>query len=537
MDQFTRETWIRRTKLAAAILLLDVSVTFHNIWPTPAIKWTGELSVELAICLAALAIVSGRLGPPSRAALAWLSAIWPALVIGRYADVTAPALYGREVNLFWDLRNVSAVAAMFASAAPLWLILLTLMAAALVLVLLYAMSRWAFGRIGEAMAQPRERTATLWLAAAAVALFATQAASERVPRVPGFAAPVTQTYAHQVRLVRDALSADSRSLAPSPAMDSDLALVKGADVFLFFVESYGAVSYERPEFARGLAASRAEFAAAVAATNRHVVSAYVESPTFGGNSWLAHISLLSGVEVRDRDTNALLMTRKRDTLATAFARQGYRTLALMPGTWQSWPEGAFYGFSDIYGGERLAYRGPQFGWWNIPDQFALAQMDALEVSRQTRAPLFVFFPTVSTHIPFTPTPPYQPDWPRMLTDEPYDEMVLLQAYEQQPDWLDLGPSYVGAMSYVYAAIGGYLRQRADRDFVAIVIGDHQPPSVVSGEGAPWDVPVHVIASRNDVLARLQAHGFRAGLTPARPALSRMHALTPVLLDAFGNREP
>ena len=71
-----------------------------------------------------------------------------------------------------------------------------------------------------------------------------------------------------------------------------------------------------------LTPSRAELEAAIRDTGRDVVSAYVESPTFGGNSWLAHISLLSGVEVRDADTNVLLMTQKRDTLVTAFARHG-----------------------------------------------------------------------------------------------------------------------------------------------------------------------------------------------------------------------
>jgi hypothetical protein len=535
MDQDVRARWIRRTTLAAAVVLLDVSLTFHNIWPTPAIKWTGEISVELAIGIVALVVASRWFGPPSRAALAWLSAIWTGLVIGRYADVTAPALYGRQVNLFWDLRNVSAVASMLARAAPVWLSLLIVVTAALVLFLLYKMARWALGRISGAMADTRERQVLGLLAALALTLFVVQAWSG-FPGVPGFAVPVTQTYGHQVRLVRDALSADSKSIASSPPMDSDLALVKGADVFLFFVESYGAVSYERPAFAKGLAASRAAFDAAIHDTHRDVVSAYVESPTFGGNSWLAHISLLSGIEVRDRDTNALLMTKKRDTLATVFGRHGYRTVALMPGTWQSWPEGVFYGFDDIYGGERLAYNGPQFGWWDISDQFALAKVDALEVSRKASGPLFMFFPTISTHIPFTPTPPYQPDWPRMLTDEPYDETVLERAYDQQPDWLNLGPSYVNAMAYAYAVLGGYLRQHADRDFVAIVIGDHQPPAVVSGEGAPWDVPVHVISSRKALLDRLQAHGFRAGLTPARPSLSRMHALLPVLLDAFGNHE-
>ena len=96
-------------------------------------------------------------------------------------------------------------------------------------------------------------------------------------------------------------------------------------MFLFFLESYGAVSYDRPEFAAELAASRAQLDADIRATGRDVVSAFVESPTFGGDSWLAHISLLTGIEVRDEDTNVLLMAQKRDTLVTAFARSGYRT--------------------------------------------------------------------------------------------------------------------------------------------------------------------------------------------------------------------
>jgi hypothetical protein len=51
-------------------------------------------------------------------------------------------------------------------------------------------------------------------------------------------------------------------------------------------------------------------------------------------------------------------------------------------------------------------------------------------------------------------------------------------------------------------LGGYLRLRADRDFVMVIVGDHQPPAMVSGEGATWDVPVHVITNRTQVLDRL-----------------------------------
>ena len=120
----------------------------------------------------------------------------------------------------------------------------------------------------------------------------------------------------------------------------------------------------------------------------------------------------------------------------------------------------------------------------------------------------------------------------VVTEQPYDQAELQHAWEQQPDWLNLGPSYVHALAYTYETLGGYLRLRTDRDFVMILLGDHQPPAVVSGEGASWEVPVHVIASRRDVLDSLVAQGFQPGLFPHHPATSKMHALLPVLLTAF-----
>ncbi|HEV8346463.1 MAG TPA: hypothetical protein VGQ16_07815 [Vicinamibacterales bacterium] len=524
----------RWAALAAALVFLDASLTFGNVWPTPAIRWRGQLSIELAAGIVALFVATRWFRAPSRAALAWLSALWIPLVIGRYAEVTAPALYGRDVNLYWDLRLMPDVVHMVTRVAPWWLILMVSAMVALCLWLLYRGVRSAIGRVADAACDRTERRALAACAALTIVAFVGERASARDPERLMTPAPVTQTYARQARLLTSALTG-SKSLAESPSMESDFGQVSGADVFLIFIESYGAVSYERPQFAAGLAASRARLDAAIRETHRRVVSAYVESPTFGGGSWLAHLSLLSGIDVRDPDTNALLMTQNRDTLARSFSRRGFRTIALMPGLRQNWPEGTFYGFDEIYGADRLAYRGPEFGWFAIPDQFSLDRLDALEVSRPSRPPLFVFFPTISTHFPFSPTPPYQPDWRRIATARPYDGPDIVRAYAGEPDWKDFGPGYVGAMAYDFATIEGYLRKRADRDFVMILLGDHQPPAAVSGEAAPWDVPVHVIASRTAIIDGLLARGFRAGLTPARPSLARMHALLPVLLDAFGER--
>ena len=198
---------------------------------------------------------------------------------------------------------------------------------------------------------------------------------------------------------------------------------------------------------------------------------------------------------------------------------------------QPWPEGAFYGFDEIYGRDLLEYQGPQFGWWSIPDQYALAKLDALEGARSSRAPLFVVFPTSTTHAPYGPVAPYQPDWSRVLTRDPYDQAEVDRAMAASPDLTNLGPSYVRAMAYEFQSLAGYLREQRD-DRTMIVIGDHQPPAAVSGTDAPWRVPVHVIGPRRRPLHRLLEHGFRPGLEPRLPSIGGMHALVPMLLAAF-----
>jgi hypothetical protein len=530
--------WLRWGTLAAALLVLDASVTFRNLWPTPAVRWNGELSVELAALVACLVLAFRRNGQPSRSLVRGLAAGWVVLIISRYADVTAPALYGREVNLFWDGRRLSAVAAMLFKVASPWVTLAVLAATILIPLALYAAVRRALGRLAVATSRAGERRALGIFTAAALVLFAAQQLLPGMRRIPAFSHPVVATYARQIQLAAAAMSgARTRNIDAPAELRLDLARVRGADVFLIFIESYGAVSFDRPAFASDLAGSRARLADDIHATGRSVVSAFVESPTFGGNSWLAHVSLLSGVEVRDEDTNIQLMKQKRDTLVTAFGRQGYRTLAIMPGLHESWPEGAFYGFNEIYDENRLNYQGPPFGWWSVPDQFVIAKMDGFVAAGGSRAPSFTFFPTTNTHTPFSPTPPYQPDWARVLTDDPFDMPDLQRAWAQEPEWLELGPGYVRAVAYTYETLGGYLRLRSDRDFVMIVLGDHQPPAVVSGEGASWEVPVHVIASRQDILDSLVHQGFRTGLTPAHPAVSRMNELLALLMKAFSNETP
>jgi hypothetical protein len=531
MTMATAGDSVRRAAAAAALLLLNVSVTFENVWPTPAVTWRGGVSAELALVTIVLAPLLGRFGPLTRRAAAALAAGWMLLVCGRYLEVTAPALYGRDINLYWDLRFIPDVAAMIVRVMPPWLVLGLAVAAAAAGWVLHRILRWAFQRVADAIGRRCGRRTIMTGAGAALVLFTLQRLGVPIPL--SFPAPVTHVYAHQLWLIARA-SRGAAALPPTPSMDSSFGLLDATDVFLVFIESYGAVSY-RPDIAAGLAPARAAFGREIAATGRGVVSALVESPTFGGSSWLAHISLVSGVEVRDADTNALLMAQRRDTLVKSFARHRFRTIALMPGLRQQWPEGGFYGFDEIYGADRLAYAGPEFGWFAIPDQFSLARFDALEPSHGAGR-RFVFFPTISTHFPFSPTPPYQPNWDRLFTTRPYDGPDIVRAYAHPPDWTNFTPGYIEALAYDFAVLGGYLGRWPDRRLVMVLIGDHQPPAAVSGRGASWNVPVHVIANESAILDRLRARGFVEGLVPAGQAISRMHLLLPMLLEAFGDHD-
>src|SRR5204863_7381725 len=67
--------WLHGFALVAALLLLDVSLTFHNVWPTPAISWRGVISIELAAYLLG-SIALGWRRRMSGAALQLITAVW-----------------------------------------------------------------------------------------------------------------------------------------------------------------------------------------------------------------------------------------------------------------------------------------------------------------------------------------------------------------------------------------------------------------------------------------------------------------------------
>jgi phosphatidylglycerophosphate synthase len=523
--------------LALALYVLNFALTFHNVWPTPWIETRHELSIEIAVLVLALALYARFFGKVSSRFLTLLALVLTILTIGRYAEVTAPALYGRAVNLYWDAQYLPNVAAMLVEVANPVLLAAIVVVFVAGLVAIFLLLRAALARVAAALEHTAGRRVVGGIALVLVTAFAIGYSRLPVHTLEHFSLPVTRTYWQQAEFIAAAFGeANDPQSVPTgaPLGDFPLPRLGDADVVLHFVESYGATAFDVPEIATVVEPGRAELAAALEASGRDVVSAFVTSPTFGGTSWLAHSSFMTGLDIRSNGVYNLLLTQNRTTLAKRFKDLGYRAVALMPGLRTEWPEGAFYGFDRIYGARALAYEGPEFGWWRVPDQFALARLATLEMSTP-HAPVLVFFATISTHMPFNPVPPYQADWQRVLSADPYDRDRLEAASMGLGDWTNLRPAYAATLAYTFTYVAGFLRANADADLVWIMLGDHQPAANVTGEGARWDVPVHIITSDRAITAALIEHGFTAGLTPTPTSIGPMHELPVLLLEAFGGR--
>ena len=115
----TKAAVLRWVFLAAALAALNASLTFSNLWPTLAIRLNADVSIEFAVCVLALILAHRWLKPrwpgvASPATERCLAVLWVVLILGRYVDVTVRSLYGRDVDLYWDLQFVPDVSAMFA---------------------------------------------------------------------------------------------------------------------------------------------------------------------------------------------------------------------------------------------------------------------------------------------------------------------------------------------------------------------------------------------------------------------------------------
>jgi len=524
---------VGRLAIAAAVgIALNLALTLQNAWPSIWVRAGAGVSVELLALLALIALYL-EWRPALPRWIAWvLAGTLFLLIVGRYVAVTAHALFGRSINVYFDLPQLPAVVSMnAASRSTSEVLVLAALAVAVPLVLLLLL-RFGVGAIASSFADRRVRRPVLALSMVGIVAYTATGLLGINWVGRAFAIPVSPVYAEQVRFVADALSgAREHRLSDAPLPPLKMEGLGGGDVYVIFFESYGEVAYSVPAIADGVRPRAATAEKRLRKAGWHMASGYFTSPTFGGASWLAHSSFLTGRPVSNNRDYQLLLSGDQPSLVGAFSRAGYRTVALMPGLRLAWPEGGFYGYDRIYDAKGIGYSGWPYGWWTIPDQFALARMLEGEADTPDRKPLFVVFPTIMSHMPFAPVPAYQKDWKKAANAAVYAK-ASIRRNDGIGRWENARAAYRTAMLYNIDMVEGFLTERAPKDAVVMVLGDHQPPGVVSGPGASRRVPVHIFAQDSGRIEKFVKAGFQRGFAPNGASLGDFEALHRDFVDAL-----
>jgi len=393
----------------------------------------------------------------------------------------------------------------------------------------------------------RRRNASTRAVAALAVVWVTCAVlgAQIVPGVPVAAgSAATLAYDHALQ-IRDGLR-DRKAFAAELAVDAFrdtpgdqlLTGLRGKDVAIAIVESYGRTAVENPELAPQIGAVLEDGNRRLAAAGFTSRSAFLTSSTTGGASWLAHATLLSGLWIDNQQRYRDLEASNRLTLSSAFSRAGWRTVGIMPGVTSTWPEAAFYHYDRIYDSTQLGYHGPNFSWSTMPDQYTLLAFQRLERTAPAHPSVMAEIPLVSSHAPWSPIPQLI-DWHNIGDGAVFGSMAEGGAAPNAiltRDPARVRADYGRSIEYSLNSLISYVETYGDDKLVLIFFGDHQPNQIVTGEGASRDVPITIVARDRAVLDRISGWGWQDGLRPGPDApVWRMDAFRDRFLTAFGSQ--
>jgi hypothetical protein len=365
-------------------------------------------------------------------------------------------------------------------------------------------------------------------------------------------APVASTSAaglvmDEVRQVRAGLH-DKQTMLNAAANDpyrkvpsSDLlTALRGKDVIIAFVESYGRVAVQGSSFSPQVDAVLDRGTKRLHAAGFSSRSAFLDSPTFGGISWLAHSTLQSGLWIDSQQRYNDLVTTDRFTLSDAFKRAGWRTVADVPSNEKVWPEGrSFYHYDHIYDDKNVGYRGPKFSYAAMPDQYILSAFQRRELAKPHHAPVMAEIDLVSSHIPWAPLPQMVP-WNKVGDGSIFDPMPA-QGDSPTSVWRDsdrVRAAYGQSIGYSLTALTSFVQTYPDKNLVLIVLGDHQPSTMVTGQGASHEVPITFIAHDPAVMRGISGWGWQEGMLPGTNApVWPMDTFRDRLFRAYGPQPP
>ena len=421
------------------------------------------------------------------------------------------------------------------AAASALLALLVLVAAGTIVVL-----SWAALRVAGVL-RPHVRGTIVLSAVAATWIIAALVGTHVVAGQPTAAAASLRSISASATRAAEGIAAVaqlSKQIANDPYRETPgselLTALRGKDVVFAFVESYGRVAVEGADVSAGVRQVLRDGEVQLRADGYASRSAFLTSPTFGGLSWLAHSTLQTGLWIDRQPLYSKLIRSDRFTLSEAFGTAGWRTVSVIPSNTDPWPFGtSFYHWDTLLDAHDVGYRGPSFGYARIPDQYTWKHFADTELARDAR-PVMAEIDLVSSHTPWAPLPKLVP-WSEIGDGSVFDPQPA-QGPPATEVWQDpdrVRQAYGQSIEYALGATFDFLHESADEDLVLVVLGDHQPATIVSGQGAGHDVPISIIAKDPAVLTSIDGWQWQDGMMPSPDApVWPMSDFRDRFLDAF-----
>ncbi|WP_086751911.1 sulfatase [Streptomyces scabiei] len=466
-----------------------------------------------------------------------------ALVVVKALDIGFNQFLGRGFNvvLDWGLLDDAesyvkdTLGSTGARAAVIGLVALVL--------LLFVVMALAVVRLVNLLTRERDRATrgtiiagAVWITCAALGLTPIENTAVASRSTIGF---VQDRWARVQETLRDeaafAKEAKQDRFADVPG-DRLLTGLRGKDVMITFIESYGRAALEDPAIAPGVNGALDEEGEALTRAGFAAKSGWLTSATYGGSSWLGHSTFLTGLWIDNQSRYRTVTAGERLTLPGAFHKSGaWRTVGIVPGVQKNWPEGDFYGLDKVYDSRDLGYQGPKFSWSTMPDQYALTAFERLEAAKKDGKPLMSEIILTSSHQPWAPLPEMV-GWDEVGDGSVYKgiEKAGKDPADVFTDPVKVKEEYGKSVQYSLHSLLQYVEKYGDENTVLVFLGDHQPMASVSGNGAGHDVPVTIVAHDPKVLDRIDDWGWSDGLRPGDDApVWRMDSFRDRFLTAYG----
>lgn len=528
----TVRPWRYLIAIACLYGIFVASETPENWRALRFIRWP----IELPILVLALTLVPARAG-----VIRLVGILVAALAALKLINVITNLLYVRAFNVMIDPTLIATALETVAMGQGVLVAAALVLATIVVLILVYAACQWLTHTVAHA---PARRASAITAMIAIVAYWPL-----RDVRIAWAWWPVASHESQQ--LVTDSITGIGESLAADRAFATDttttafdaipdeqiFARLKGKDVLIVFVEAYGRVALEDPTHAGAISAALRGFEAKLSARSLSARSAWATSPTFGGQSWLAHGTLISGLWLDNQRRYDSLFARERGTLISDFARGGWRTVAVVPEIVDPWIEAAWFGYDAIYDAAGLDYAGKPFDYMTMPDQYTLSVLARRELTDVSRPPVFAEVALISSHMPWTPLPQLVA-WADIEDGQVFDSARTAAKAIEWWNRDQLKRDYTAAIDYVLGTLASFLETYGGEDLVVIVVGDHQPMNIVGDIGGGHDVPIHFIAGDPQTLDAIASWNWTDGMIPnANSPVWRMDAMRRRLIESFSVATP